>query len=103
MTVIGIRDFKARLSQYIKMVQKGEKIIITDHNVIVAELKQPEITHSDTQLGELLDKLQSQGKLLKAQRESSLLSPEKHTNSGKKSIKKSDWWPIYEASKEERF
>ena len=38
MVTVGIRNLKNSLSQYINLVKSGEKVIITDHNKIVAEL-----------------------------------------------------------------
>lgn len=30
-TTVGIRDFKARLSEYMRQVKKGQSIVITEH------------------------------------------------------------------------
>ncbi len=38
MITVGIRNLKNSLSQYINMVKSGEKILITDHDKIVAEI-----------------------------------------------------------------
>ncbi len=38
MKTVGIRNLKNSLSQYINMVKSGERILITDHNRIVAEI-----------------------------------------------------------------
>lgn len=38
MITVGIRNLKNSLSQYINMVKAGEKVLITDHSRIVAEL-----------------------------------------------------------------
>ena len=38
MITVGIRNLKNSLSQYLKLVKGGERIIITDHNRIVAEI-----------------------------------------------------------------
>ncbi len=38
MITVGIRNLKNSLSQYLNMVKAGEKVLITDHNKIVAEL-----------------------------------------------------------------
>ena len=38
MTTVGIRNLKNSLSQYLNLVKTGERVIITDHNRIVAEL-----------------------------------------------------------------
>lgn len=41
MRVVGIRELKNRLSQYIRMVRGGEEIVVTDRGEIVAELRKP--------------------------------------------------------------
>ena len=38
MITVGIRNLKDSLSQYLKMVKSGERIVITDHNRIIAEI-----------------------------------------------------------------
>ncbi len=41
MITVGIRELKDRLSQYLRMVRRGEEILITDRGEVVAELRQP--------------------------------------------------------------
>lgn len=41
MTTVGIRELKDRLSQYLRMVRRGEEILVTDRGQVVAELRQP--------------------------------------------------------------
>ena len=41
MKAIGIRELKARLSQYVREVRRGEVILVTDRGEVVAELRQP--------------------------------------------------------------
>ncbi len=38
MKTVGIRNLKNSLSQYINLAKSGEKILITDHGKIVAEI-----------------------------------------------------------------
>lgn len=40
MKVVGIRELKNRLSQYLHMARKGEYVLVTDRGQIVAELRQ---------------------------------------------------------------
>lgn len=100
MTRVGIRELKARLSQYIEMVRNGEKIIVTDHNVVVAEIRQPEAMDEHTKLSNILDHLAKKGKITRPSRK-----PTKLTSSmisgRKKQTKQKDWWGVYEANKEE--
>ena len=37
-TSVGIRDAKIHLSRYLKLVQKGEEVIITDHGKPVGKI-----------------------------------------------------------------
>lgn len=38
MVTVGIRNLKDSLSEYLRMVKAGERIVITDHNKIIAEI-----------------------------------------------------------------
>jgi antitoxin (DNA-binding transcriptional repressor) of toxin-antitoxin stability system len=41
MRVVGIRELKARLSEFLRDVRRGEVILITDRQRVVAELRPP--------------------------------------------------------------
>lgn len=41
MKVVGIRELKDRLSEYLRLVRNGEEILITDRGDVVAELRLP--------------------------------------------------------------
>lgn len=41
MTIVGIRDFKAHLSAYVREARAGHPIVVTDHGEVVAELRAP--------------------------------------------------------------
>jgi antitoxin (DNA-binding transcriptional repressor) of toxin-antitoxin stability system len=52
MKVIGIREIKNRLSEYIRLVAAGEEVLITDRGEVVAELKRPDSrTYADMPVG----------------------------------------------------
>jgi antitoxin (DNA-binding transcriptional repressor) of toxin-antitoxin stability system len=54
MKAVGIRELKARLSQYVREVRRGEVILVTDRGEVVAELRQPGgevLAGSKTELG----------------------------------------------------
>ena len=38
MKVVGVKELKARLSEYIRLVKGGETILVTERNEVVAEL-----------------------------------------------------------------
>ncbi len=44
MRTVGIRELKDRLSQHIRMVRDGERILVTDRGEVVAELREPSVT-----------------------------------------------------------
>lgn len=48
MHAVGIRDLKNRLSHYVRLVQAGESVLVTDRGAVVAELRPP---GSASQLG----------------------------------------------------
>lgn len=39
--VVGVRELKNRLSEYLRMVRAGEQVLVTDRGEVVAELKAP--------------------------------------------------------------
>lgn len=39
MKVAGVKDLKARLSEYLRLVRAGETILVTDRDQVVAELR----------------------------------------------------------------
>lgn len=41
MKAVGIRELKNKLSEYIRLVQSGEEILVTDRGEVVAELRRP--------------------------------------------------------------
>jgi len=58
MVTVGIRNLNNSLSKYITLVKSGEKVIITDHNKIVAELIPPYAISSES--GLLMEYLEEQ-------------------------------------------
>ena len=45
MTTVGIRELKAHLSEYIRRVGEGEKIVVTNHGKDVAVIQAPDAQH----------------------------------------------------------
>lgn len=41
MRVVGVRDLKNRLSEYLRLVRGGESVLVTDRGVVIAELRPP--------------------------------------------------------------
>lgn len=38
---VGIRELKAKLSEYLKKVRRGETLLVTDRGRIIAEIRSP--------------------------------------------------------------
>jgi len=55
-TIVGIRDFKARLSEYMRRVKNGQSIVITEHGKPVGR-----ILPMETSLEERIEALQKAG------------------------------------------
>ncbi len=60
-TSAGIRQAKAHLSRYLKLVQKGEEVVITDHSRPVGKIVP--IGSRDLPLTERIDRLVERGVL----------------------------------------
>jgi antitoxin (DNA-binding transcriptional repressor) of toxin-antitoxin stability system len=57
MTTVGIAELRQNLSRYLKLVEQGERLVVTDRNRAVAELGPPPST------GEALDGLIASGRV----------------------------------------
>lgn len=42
MRAVGIRELKNRLSEYLRAVKRGERVLVTDRGQVVAELGPPQ-------------------------------------------------------------
>jgi antitoxin (DNA-binding transcriptional repressor) of toxin-antitoxin stability system len=42
MRVVGVKQLKARLSEYLREVRRGEVFLVTDRDQVVAELRPPQ-------------------------------------------------------------
>jgi prevent-host-death family protein len=57
MTTVGIAELRQNLSEYLRRVERGERLVVTDRNRPVAELGPPPAS------GEALDRLIAEGKV----------------------------------------
>lgn len=71
MISVGVRDLKNQLSQYLQYVKHGERVLITEHNRIIAEISLPREGQKVDSVEEALERLAVSGKLQKAKRNSS--------------------------------
>ena len=92
MIAVGVRDLKNQLSQYLQYVKHGEKVFITEHNRIIAEISLPQGDISNNDIETELEKLTASGKLIKAKRNESIsLSVETPI--------KVDWISVYQENR----
>ena len=48
MRSVGIRELKNRLSEFVRIVQAGERVLVTDRGRVVAELREPNSKEVDS-------------------------------------------------------
>lgn len=93
MVAVGVRDLKNQLSQYLQYVKLGEKVYITEHNKIIAEISLPRDEIANTDIETELEKLAVSGKLIKAKRNSSIQIQTSTPN-------EIDWISIYKENRD---
>ena len=54
MAAVGIRELKNRLSQYLKRVRAGERLVVTERGKPVAIISPPSVTRADQRIGAML-------------------------------------------------
>jgi prevent-host-death family protein len=97
MLTVGVRDLKNQLSQYLQYVKDGEKVIVTEHNKIIAEISVPVQTKEDNSefFEKELEKLNKEGEVILAKRNKSYVNlPETKENI--------DWEKIYNETRADR-
>jgi prevent-host-death family protein len=57
MTTVGVAQLRQNLSKYLRLVERGERLVVTDRNRPVAELGPPSSS------GEALDRLIAEGRV----------------------------------------
>ncbi len=65
---VGIKNLKNNLSAYIQEVKRGVRVLITDRDVVVAELAQPLSTHPLEEKNPLMAQWIREGKVRPATR-----------------------------------
>jgi len=98
MKTVGIRNLKNSLSMYINMVKEGERIFITDHNKIVAEIIPTSGIESESKiLKEYINDQSENGLLIKATKRTKIRRKIKKVKKEKDIIKK-----IYKETRNDR-
>jgi len=97
MQKVGIKDLKNNLSFYINKAGKGENILVTNRNDVVAEITSPLITGKKSLLSTYLEEQRQKGSI-------SPVSPGKIAISKKprKNLKKINYLKIYEETRSDR-
>jgi prevent-host-death family protein len=84
MITVGVRDLKNQLSQYLRYVKDGEKIIVTEHNRIIAEIIVPEKKNTNISIEEKFEQLKREEKMTLAKRNETLVEKPQITEVEKK-------------------
>jgi antitoxin (DNA-binding transcriptional repressor) of toxin-antitoxin stability system len=66
MKVVGIREFKDRLSEYVRMARRGEDILLTERGEVVAELRGPDNVRPAAYANPIVADLHRRGLLVQA-------------------------------------
>jgi prevent-host-death family protein len=53
MQVVGVRELKARLSHYLRLVKTGDVVLVTEHGRVIAALSPPTATELPRELAGL--------------------------------------------------
>jgi antitoxin (DNA-binding transcriptional repressor) of toxin-antitoxin stability system len=77
MITVGVKNLKDQLSLYLQYVKNGEKVIITEHNKIIAELSVPAKKDTVSTFEQTLMQLNKEGKVILAKRNVSLVKKPK--------------------------
>jgi antitoxin (DNA-binding transcriptional repressor) of toxin-antitoxin stability system len=95
MITVGVRNLKDQLSRYLQYVKDGEKVIITEHNRIIAEISVPEKRDLPAAFEQRLIELSKEGKVILAKRNTTRArKPEDKLNL--------DWKTIYDEVRKDR-
>jgi len=67
MKAVGVKQLKARLSEYLRMVKSGETILVTERNDVVAEMRPTRRSPPRAEaLEDVLDALADAGQISRA-------------------------------------
>jgi prevent-host-death family protein len=70
MKVVGVKELKARLSEYLRLAKAGESILVTERNEVVAELRgaRRQAPSASGRLEDILEALAATGEVTRAAR-----------------------------------
>jgi prevent-host-death family protein len=100
MITVGIKTLKNKISEYLRLVEKGERIVITKHHKVVAEIVPPLLKVSDSACERKMNELAAEGKIIRAKRKESRID---ELLASDKTATPDDWQSIYEEVRSDRF
>lgn len=68
MKAVGVKQLKARLSEYVRLVRAGETLLVTDRDEVVAEMRPARRPAPAASPDEVLDMLEEKGELRRCAR-----------------------------------
>ena len=86
MATVGIRELKNHLSKYVRQVEGGDVVVVTDRGRIVAELRPPAERRTDIHPGLLEMERRGQIRLASRPNDPSLYRRMEHIDLGGKTI-----------------
>lgn len=92
MISVGVRDLENQLTQYLDAVKSGERVLITEHDQVVAEISLPQDDITNTNVEEKLQQMSASGKLIRAKRNKSYQKKEEV-------LQKIDWISEYQENR----
>jgi antitoxin (DNA-binding transcriptional repressor) of toxin-antitoxin stability system len=97
MLTVGVRDLKNQLSQYLQYVKDGEKVVVTEHNKIIAEITIPGKNDENeiVSIEKKLEQLSKDGEIILAKRNKSCVKMPK-------TKEKLNWEMIYNEVRADR-
>jgi prevent-host-death family protein len=64
MNIVGVRELKNRLTQYLKLTKKGEEVLVTERGKAIAVIRPTESNLPPTSLETKLTELAREGRIL---------------------------------------
>jgi prevent-host-death family protein len=64
MNIVGVRELKNRLTQYLKLTKKGEEVLVTERGKAIAVIRPTESNLPPTSLEAKLTELAREGRIL---------------------------------------
>ena len=95
MITVGVRDLKNGLSRYLQYVKDGEKVIVTEHNKIIAEINLPGENQEQITIKEKFKLLSKEGDIIPAKRLRTYAQPPR-------AKEKLDWLSVYNETRADR-